>query len=72
MLKTIVKMLMHFSENCIFLCVKIVTFGARQLLEKPNYSHPKLFTHWPMMERLSNVHMGWLLLHKISIAGCKE
>jgi len=22
--------------------------------------------------KMSNVHMGWLLLHKISIASCKE
>ena len=36
MLKKIVKMLMRFPENCIF--VKIVTFGARQLLEQPKYS----------------------------------
>ena len=38
MLKNIVKMLLRFPENCIF--VKIVTFGARQLLEQPKYSHP--------------------------------
>ena len=37
MLKKIVKKLMHFPENCIF--VKIVTFGARQLLEQPKHSH---------------------------------
>jgi len=35
MLKKIVKMLMRFPENCIF--VKIVTFGAMQLLEQPKY-----------------------------------
>ena len=70
MLKKIVKMLMRFPENHIF--VEIVTFGERQLLEQPKYSHPWLFTRWPMMERLYNVHMGWLLLRKISIAGCKE
>ena len=38
MLKKIEKTLMRFPENCIF--VKIVTFGARQLLEQPKYSHP--------------------------------
>ena len=38
MQKKIVKMLMHFPENCIF--VKIVTFGAMQLLEQSKYSHP--------------------------------
>ena len=37
MLKKIVKKLMRFPENCIF--VKIVTFGARQLLEQPKHSH---------------------------------
>ena len=39
MQKKIVKiMLMRFPENGIF--VKIVTFGARQLLEQPKYSYP--------------------------------
>ena len=38
MRKKIVKMLVHFPENCIF--VKIVIFGAGQLLEQPKYSHP--------------------------------
>ena len=43
MLKKILKMLMRFPENCIF--VKIVTFGAKQLLEQPKYSiHGYLLT----------------------------
>ena len=63
MLKKIVKMLMHFPENCIF--VKVVAFGARQLLEQVLFLRAilplPLLKHFSLFQ--SNVSFNFVETH---------